>query len=398
MKKLRILSISTLFPSKARPAFGGFVARQMLALAARGDVEVTMIKPIGLPHWPLSLREPYASLRDCPEQTDFNGIEVHHPRFRLIPRIGGDTNPGRIANAVLPVARKLHAEQPFDLVDAEFFFPDGPAAAAVARALGLPLTIKARGSDIHYWGQRPRARAQILAAAAQARLVFGVSRALCNDMAALGIDPAKLRVHYTGLDRERFHPFERKAARALVSAVPELGVWAAGPLIVTPGALIPLKGQRLVIEALAQLPGVHLALAGTGPDEEALRQHAANAGVADRVQFLGQVSHDLLPKLLSAADAMVLPSEREGMANVWIEALACGTPLVITDVGGARELLSGPSAGRIVARTPDAIATAVRELLAAPTPQDEVAANAASFSWEASAAELVGHWRSIIEG
>ncbi|RZK01215.1 MAG: glycosyltransferase family 4 protein [Novosphingobium sp.] len=392
---MRVLSLSTLFPNPQRPAFGKFVANQMRGVAATGDVDLTMVSPIGVPPWPLSRSARYRKLEELPAESDCDGIRVLHPRFTLIPKLGGDSNPARIAKAVLPLVRDLHAQAPFDVVDAQFFFPDGPAAALVAKALGLPLSIKARGSDIHYWGQRPKALAQMLRAAEQAGRVLSVSHALRRDMIALGMPEDRISVHYTGLDRERFHPMERKAARALISAIPELGIWAEGPLLVVPGALIALKGQRLAIAALERLPEAHLALAGVGEDESALRLFAQGRGLADRVQFLGQVSHDLLPQLLSAADAVVLPSEREGLANVWIEALACGAPLVIPDVGGAREVVDGRSAGRIAARDPTAIAAAVADLLSDPPSQEDVAANAERFSWEANAAELIGFWREL---
>lgn len=394
---LRVLSLSTLFPNPQRPAFGKFVANQMRGVAATGEVDLTMVSPIGVPPWPLSRSPRYRKLEELPAESDCDGIRVLHPRFTLIPKLGGDSNPARIAKAVLPLARDLHARQPFDVVDAQFFFPDGPAAALVAEALGLPLAIKARGSDIHYWGQRPKALAQMLRAAAQAGRVLAVSHALRRDMIALGMPGDRISVHYTGLDRERFHPMERKAARALISAIPELGIWAEGPLLVVPGALIAIKGQRLAVAALEHLPEAHLALAGVGEDEAALRLFAQGRGLGDRVQFLGQVSHDLLPQLLSAADVVVLPSEREGLANVWIEALACGAPLVIPDVGGAREVVDGPSAGRIAARDPTAIAAAVADLLGDPPSQEAVAANAERFSWDANANELIGFWRALAE-
>lgn len=392
---MRVLSISTLFPNPARPSFGVFVGNQMRAVVARGDIDLAMVSPLGLPPWPLSTRLPYARLRHIPAATDAMGLPVFYPRFTLIPKIGGDSNPRRIAAAVLPLARKLHATRPFDLVDAQFFFPDGPAAAIVARELGLPLTIKSRGADIHYWGQRPRALAQMLEAAQQAGGLLAVSEALREDMIAMGMPDDRIVVHYTGLDREKFHPIGRAAARALVSAMPQLGIVHEGPLLVTPGALIPRKGQRLAIEALARLPDARLALAGIGEDEANLRALAKRLGVADRVQFLGLVGHDLLPHLLCAADVLVLPSASEGLANVWVEGLACGTPIVIPDIGGAREIVKDRSAGRIAPRSPQGIADAVRDILADPPAQADVAENVSRFSWSENAHKLVQFWKGV---
>ncbi len=385
---LRVLSLSTLFPNPVRPAFGGFVGNQMAALARRGDVDLTMLAPIGLPPWPLTLRAPYAALAKAPAQSSIAGATALHPRFRVLPLIGGDGNAQRLAAAVLPLVRRLHAAQPFDLVDAQFFFPDGPAAAIIAKDIKRPLTIKARGSDILMWGHRPRALAQIRAAGEQAALMLAVSAELRRDMIALGLPSERIAVHYTGLDRTRFAPIPRQEARE------KLGL-SEGPLLLATGSLIAIKGQALAIEALADLPGTTLALAGAGPDEPALRELTARLALQDRVRFLGQVSHTELPLWLSAANALVLPSEREGLANAWIEALACGSPLVIPDIGGAREVVQAPSAGRIAARQPAAIAAAVREVLAADYPQAEVAANAAKFSWDSNAAELSQHFHRV---
>lgn len=395
---MRILSIATLFPNPVRPAFGIFVGNQMRAVAARGDVDLTMISPLGIPPWPFSTREPFKELKALPAVSAEVGIRTHYPRFTTIPKLGGDSNPGRIAKALLPLARKLHAERPFDLVDAQFFFPDGPAAAMVARELGLPLTIKSRGADIHYWGRRDSALVQMQQAAQQAAGLLAVSRALREDMIRLGMPEERIGVHYTGLDRERFHPIERRAARTLVSAMPGLEIWSKGPLIVTPGALIPRKGQQLVLEALIHLPEARLALAGGGEDEARLKAEAKILGVADRVHFLGLVSHDVLPQLLCAADVMVLPSASEGLANVWIEALASGTPIVIPDIGGAREVVKDAIAGRIVERAPEAIAAAVQDILDHPPAQSEVAAQVSRFSWGQNADNLVHFWGDVLEG
>ena len=151
-----------------------------------------------------------------------------------------------------------------------------------------------------------------------------------------------------------------------------------------------------MIRALARLPTAHLALVGTGPDKAALMALAREAGLAERVHFLGSLDHTLLPAVLSASDAMVLPSASEGLANAWVEALACGCPLVITEAGGARELVTTPEAGRIVARDADAIAAAVRELVDHPPAREAVAEGAARFSWEANAAALAEYYEGLV--
>ena len=392
---MRVLSIATLFPNPVRPSFGIFVGNQMRAVSARGDVDLTVISPIGMPPWPLSLKSPYAALRAIPRESDAVGMPVHYPRFTLIPKVGADSNPQRIARAVLPLARRLHEERPFDIVDAQFFFPDGPAAALIARELGLPLTIKSRGADIHYWGSRPKARAQMLRAARQAAGLLAVSKALREDMIALGMPAERTQVHYTGLDQERFRPTDRFEARdALVTRL-NLEVKGA-PLLVTTGALIARKGQSLVIEALQRLPQARLALAGAGEDEARLRAQARQLGLSDRVHFLGQVTHEDLPLLLSAADVLVLPSASEGLANAWVEAIACGTPIVVPDIGGAREVVLDRSAGRLVERSAGAIATAVAEILSDAPSQAEVAAHARRFSWQENAESLVRFWNSLL--
>jgi glycosyltransferase involved in cell wall biosynthesis len=389
----RVLSLSTLYPNAATPRFGPFVARSLEALAARGDWDVTLVNPIGVP--PIRFGK-YGALARAAVDGIEHGVSVHRPLFPLVPRLSARWNAGSIARAVLPLARRLHAETPFDLVDAQFFFPDGPAAAAMARGLGLPLSIKARGADIQYWGHKPWARAQILRAGEQAAGLLAVSQALVDDMAALGLPRDKIVLHYTGLDHARFHPRERQAMRRLVANRHGISLQPREHLLVTVGALIPRKGQVLVIEALRRLPGAVLALVGDGPDRASLAAAASEAGVDERVHFLGVLDHQHLPELLSAADAMVLPAASEGLANAWIEALACGTPVVIAEAGGAREVMQTPSAGRIAPRDADAIAAAVEDLLDSPPLPEAVAANAARFSWEANAAALAEYYERLL--
>jgi teichuronic acid biosynthesis glycosyltransferase TuaC len=379
---MRILTLSTLFPAESRPNFGIFVERQTAALAALPDFDVTVINPLGIAPW--SFR---SDLKALPAHEQWHGLNVYRPSFTAIPKIGGRLNPAMIAKAVLPLARRLHAELPFELIDTEFFYPDGPAAMHLAGALGIPFTIKARGADIHYWGKQPGCRTQMMQAADKAATMLAVSAALKADMVAMGMDADKITVHYTGLDQSRFTPRDRTMEKA------KLGI--TGPMILCVGALIARKNQSLLIEALSSVPNATLMLAGSGDSEQAYQTLAGLCGVADRVRFMGNVPHDDLPALFAAADVMALVSESEGLANAWVEALACGTPIVASDVGGIRELIGSPDAGRIVTRDAAAIASAINELLADPPSPTLVATHVSQFSWEANARQLAAHFRRV---
>lgn len=380
---LRVLSIATLFPDTARPNFGLFVEKSLRALAAQPGVDLTIVAPVGLPPFPLSLHPRYRALRALPLHEQWNGLAIHRPRFTLLPKIGSRFNPAKIARAVLSVV----GDRRFDIIDAQFFYPDGPAAMRVAAALDLPFSIKARGADISHFGHDPATAPQLLEAAHKAEALLAVSEAMRRDMAAIGIDPGKIAVHYTGIDTARFFPGDRAAARAA------LGMGDA-PAILTVGALIPRKGQALVIDALPALPDVHYWLAGAGEEEGRYRAQAERLGVATRVHFLGPVANADLPQLYRAADVVVMPSASEGLANAWVEALACGTPIVISDAGGAAELVISPVAGRIVDRSAAAIAAAVQAILAAPPEPAAVAATLAGrFDWDRNGRELAEHLR-----
>ncbi|MBJ7499964.1 MAG: glycosyltransferase [Sphingopyxis sp.] len=380
---MRVLSIATLFPDAARPNFGLFVEKSLRALAAQPGIDLTIVAPVGLPPFPLSLHKRYRALRDLPRAENWNGLTVHRPRFTLIPRIGARFNPAGVARATLSA---VHGEA-FDVVDAQFFYPDGPAAMRVADALALPFSAKARGADISHFGHDPATAPQLLAAADSAAGLLAVSNSMRGEMAAIGIDPAKIAVHYTGVDSARFSPGDRAAARAALRM-------GDAPTILTVGALIARKGQALVIEALPALPGVHYWLAGAGEEAGHYRALAQKLGVETRVHFMGPVANADLPQLYRAADAVVMPSVSEGLANAWVEALACGTPIVISDAGGAAELVKSPAAGRIVERTPDAIAEAVQAILAAPpAPSDVAASLGGRFDWDRNGRELAAHLR-----
>jgi glycosyltransferase involved in cell wall biosynthesis len=385
---LRVLTLSTLFPDAERPTFGVFVERQTLGQATLPDVELRVVAPIAMPPAPLRRFGQSAGLEALPTQETWKGLTIYRPRFPSLPGVGA-LNPTLMARALLPLLRTIRSDFPFDAIDAEFFFPDGPAAVRLGRALGVPVSIKARGHDIHHFGRARWTGRQVVAAGRAADGMLAVSAALKRDMVALGLPEERIRVHYTGVDLDRFKPIaDRGAAKAA------LGV--SGSLLLSVGALIPRKGHDLAIRALADLPDATLMVAGKGPENDALAALARDIGVADRVRLLGAQPHEVLPALAAAADVGVLVSASEGLANAWVESLACGTPLVLSDVGGARELMDRPEAGRIVAREPSAIATAVRELLASPPDPAAVRAAAKRFTWDANATALRAHLAGLV--
>jgi teichuronic acid biosynthesis glycosyltransferase TuaC len=249
------------------------------------------------------------------------------------------------------------------------------------------VSIKARGSDIDYWGAHPRVRSLVIEAAAEADGLLAVSEALKARMVALGMAAEKIRIHHTGLDAALFRPVERTAAKAALG-IPR-------PLAVTAASLVPIKGHSLALAAVERLPELHWIVVGDGPERGALEAAVREKCLGGRVRLLGARPHEELPGLLGAADLLLHTAEREGLANVWVEALACGTPLVVTETAAAHEVVDRPEAGRIVARDPGSIAAAVRELLADPPPQEEVRKAAERFSWERNAAELFAHLTEV---
>lgn len=392
-----VLSLSTLYPNPVNPRFGTFVARSLEALAKRGcvhgDWRVSVVNPIGLPPIPLGR---YRALSQLDEVAEENGITIHRPRFTLIPAVGARRNAQAIAKAALPVIERIHAEAPIDLIDAQFFFPDGPAAAWLAEKIGVPLSIKARGSDITYWGQQDFAREQMLEAAERATGLLAVSESLAGEMGAIGMPRGKIRVHYTGLDRDRFRPLEHTQLRAQLSKELGFTLPQTAPLLTCVGALIERKGQDIAIAALPYIEGARLIMVGKGEDEAHLKDLARDLGLRDRVFFAGSLDHDMLPLVLSASDAMVLPTANEGLANAWVEALACGTPVVTCDVGGARELIDNHTAGRLVERDPESVAAGVNEVLNNPPMRHAVAALVERFSWETNAIELASYYEQLL--
>ncbi|MCL6607263.1 MAG: glycosyltransferase family 4 protein [Geminicoccaceae bacterium] len=383
----RTLVVSGLYPSRARPTFGVFVENRLRHLAASGAVVPWVLAPLpwcppggaGRPAWrPLAL---------TPAFERRHGIPVDYPRYLHLPRLGVPIQPWTIYRALAPrLARALRDGARIDLIDAHYVYPDGVAAALLARRFDLPLVLTARGSDLNQIARELVPRRWIRWAIGRAQGLVAVCAALARVFEELGADPGRVRVLRNGVDLELFRPLDRTRLRAAFGL--------AGPVLLTVAQLVERKGVHLVIDALAELPGHTLLIAGDGPERAALGERARRLGLEGRVRFLGEIPHERLADLYNAADCLVLASSREGWANVLLEAMACGTPVVATAVWGTPEVVAAPEAGRLVAeRSAPALAAAIRDLLAAPPPRAATRAYAERFGWEPTTAgqiELFG--------
>ena len=375
---IRVLTFSTLYPNGASPNHGIFVETRLRQLLASGEIESRVIAPV--PWFPSRHRMfgRYATYAGVPAREARHGIDVAHPRFLQIPKLGMTVAPSMLALTAIQAARQIRAEGfDFDLIDAHYFYPDGVAATWLGRALGRPVVITGRGTDINLLPRYRSPRRMILSASNRCAAIVTVSSALKDELVALGVDSGKITVLRNGVDLALFRPQERERART------ECGMSRFTLLSV--GNLVPLKGHDLVISALPALSDVDLIIAGAGPEESGLRSLAKSLGVADRVRLVGLLPQERLRTLYSGADALVLASSREGWANVLLEAMACGTPVVTSNVCGNPEVVAAPEAGVLMElRSASGVAAAVRQLQARPVDRAATRRYAERFSWDAT--------------
>ena len=381
---LKLLTFSTLYPSAVMPSHGIFVETRLRHLIASGQAESRVIAPV--PWFPLKGERfgEYGRFAATPARETRHGLDISHPRFVRLPKVGMSSAPYTLAWTFLRAARQLQASgYDFDLIDAHYFYPDGVAAVMVARALDKPVVITARGTDINLIPQHAFPRKLILRAAHQADAMITVCEALKDELVALGADPAKVTALRNGVDLSLFHPAGRDEARAALGLTTEAGTRRF--TLASVGHLIERKGHERVIGALAELPDVDLLIAGTGPEEGALRRLAESLGVASRVRFLGAQPRLRQREVYVGVDALVLASSREGWANVLLEAMACGTPVAASNVWGTPEVVASPEAGELMPeRTAAGVAEAVRRLRASPRDRAATRRYAERFSWDAT--------------
>ncbi|MFZ3236447.1 MAG: glycosyltransferase family 4 protein [Stellaceae bacterium] len=388
---MQILTFTTLYPSASRPQHGIFVETRLRKLVESGAVAARVVAPC--PWFPIASARfgEYGVMAQVPRRETRHGIEVEHPRYPLLPKIGMSTAPIAVFAALLPVLRRQIAMgRDFALIDAHYFYPDGVAAVLLGRALGRPVVVTARGSDLNLIAGFRVPRRWIRWAAAKAEGLVAVSSGLRDRLAALGARPDRVRVLRNGVDLAQFRPGDRAAARR--------GLGLTRPTLLAVGNLVALKRHKLMVEALALLPETDLVIVGDGPQRGAIEALARQRGIPDRVRLLGRLPQERLAQIYQAADLLLLVSTHEGWPNVLLESMACGTPVVVSEIAGIADIVATPAAGLVVAAvTAQRLAAAISDLLAGPPTRAATRAYAEQFDWQATTDGQIALFREICE-
>lgn len=380
---ISVLTFTNLYPSEARARHGIFVEQRLRRLVESGRVRACVVVPVPTAPGDRSAPRVRAVQR--------HGIPVRYCRFPAVRGVTTVFHPRLMARSALEAVDALRAEHgDFDLVDAQFFYPDGVAGVHLAGRLRLPVTITARGSDVNAALKERVAGRSIRWAARRASAIISVSAALRDTMIAGGLPAERIAVLRNGVDLETFRPVEDRAATRA-----RLGIH--GTTLLAVGNLVPEKDHALLLDALRQLPDVQLVVIGSGPLAGSLRARVAALGMEGRVRWYEPVPQPALREYYAAADLTVLSSIREGMPNVLLESLACGTPVVSMAVGGAAEVVVDPVAGRLVPeRTADSLAAACRDVLASRASSDDVRRIGERFGWAEPVAQQIALFERIV--
>jgi teichuronic acid biosynthesis glycosyltransferase TuaC len=387
---MKLLTFSTLFPNQRQPNHGIFVETRLRNLVASGQVTSRVVAPV--PWFPSASPRfgQYALYPGVPAREERHGLDVRHPRYLTVPKVGMNIAPLLLMQGAKgEIGRIIDEGYDFDAIDAHYFYPDGVAAAMLGRYFNKPVVITARGSDVNLFPQYPLPRRMIQWAASQAKGIITVSQSLKDRLVQLGVTPAAITPLRNGVNLETFQPLDRDVIRATLGLTQTT--------LISVGHLIELKGHHLIIGALPQLPDVVLLIAGHGPDRGKLEALAQQLGVADRVRFLGAVPQPELKQYFNAADIMVLASSREGWANVLLESMACGTPVVASAVGGSPEVVAAPAAGVLMRHySSEGVLEAVQQLRARNPDRGATRRYAEGFSWDFTTRGQIDLFQKII--
>ena len=380
---MKILTVTTLFPYANNPKHGVFIETRLKHLRQHfPDVEIKVIAPVPWFPFQADVFGAYASYAKAPLYETRFGIEVYHPRFLAVPKVGMNLTPKTLYAAIYKKASELLEKGfDFDVIDGHYFYPDGVAIAKVARKLAKPFTVTARGTDINFIPKFTKARKAIQQVITQANHNMAVCDALRNEMITLGGEAGAITTLRNGVDLKLFAFADESTQIALRK---KLALPLNKKIILSVGHLIERKGHHLIISALKALPEVLLLIAGNGKDEKKLKKQVAKLDLSAQVRFLGSLEQPDLVDYYGAVNALVLASSREGWANVLLESMACGTPVVASNIWGTPEVVQSKEAGVLVERNEQAIVEGVMLLLSDLPKRKTTRQYAEQFNWYAT--------------
>ena len=365
---MRILFLSSLCSTPLLPHRSPGNARILRALRTLAECRTIVPLP-WQPGWLGRWAPHWHTLNAVPAvERDQDGALVLHPRTLHVPRMGRFLYGALYAASVARVVREEVMRFRPDVILSACAYPDGTAAVALGRSLGVPVVVRTMGTDINQVARRIGRRCQIRWALRHAGRVVAVSRALSERICALGVAPDRVSIIPTGVDRSVFHPLDRADARGVLGLAP-------GPLVLVPARLSPEKGLIHLMEAMTLLRAscaFTLLLVGDGSQRRVLEDEAHRRGLAVRVE--GFQPEARMPHYYAAADQVCLPSLEEGWPDVLMESFACGCPVVASRVGGVPDILALTGAGRLVPPGQAApLAQALREALAQDWNRERIA-------------------------
>lgn len=392
----RVLSLCCVYPTPLQPQQGVFVQSRLQSLAERAEVRV--IAPCALVQYGSPKGQKVRLGKARRPANRLNGaLPVWHTPW-FYPPFSGSLIPFWLAAQLIYPLRRMRSEFPFEVIDTHFGFPEGITGALLSSVFGVPFTMTLRGNEPKHSRSR-LGRFWMAFALRRASRVFTVSERLRQFAIDLGAKPAKVRTVPNGIDVAVFSAYDRTACR-LKHALP-----LDRFVIISAGALVERKGHHRIIDAVESLlasgTAVQLVIAGgPGPEgqyEKELRNLVSERGLTGSVRFLGAVPPATMAEVMAASDVLCLASTNEGWPNVVHEALACGTPVVATDVGAVPDLLMGGRYGVIVpVGDPLSLKQALAEALQRNWDRGAIAAWGGSRGWRQVAAEVFEEVQSIV--
>lgn len=399
---MKVLTVSMMYPTKPRPSFGVFVKNRMVEVAKLVD-DLVVVSP--QPWFPLVhhlFPDKYSHRAQVPKEDVIEGVKVLYPRFFSIPGVVKWMDPFNMFVALLMTLKRHPELRDVDLFDTHCAYPEGLAGWAAARYFDKPSVVTLRGHDINEvpeWSSIHNV--QVKLALRLVDKVFSVAKALADGAVELGAPRDKCVVLSNGVDTEKFHPLDKLESRR------SLGLPEEGRMILAVGYIIRRKGQHLVTEALGKLrqeegmDDVFAVFVGGPGDEPGVMEEVDRLmeqyGLKGVIHLPGKRPQEELVEWYNAADVMCLASSKEGWANVLLESLACGTPVVGTNVWGTPEVITSPDYGVLVERTVEDIRRGLGEALSRDWDRDAIVAYARQHTWEATAERVVQQFREVVD-